>query len=331
MMSVTPIINNKHIMTDNTASVALEPRPEHMLNPLKRYFFATRPPFLLASVVPCLIGLATASAEGMAIEPFLALLTIIGAVLFHAAANVLNDYYDSLNGTDDNNSGRVYPFTGGSRFIQNGVLSRAQTARFGCYLLLAGIVTGLVLLEHSGTGLFWLGLAGTLIAWAYSAPPLSLNSRGLGELCIATAFGLLIIVGADYVQREGFALFPLLVAIPYGLLVSSLLYINQFPDRVADARAGKHHLVVRLGARRARWGYLLLVLAANGYLLTMVTAGYFSVWLLLPLLVAPAALAAALLLLRHAAKPSRLVAAIRLTIASVLAHGLLLAAGLVVG
>jgi 1,4-dihydroxy-2-naphthoate octaprenyltransferase len=211
------------------------------------------------------------------------------------------------------------------------VLSRAQTARFGFSLLLAGVVLGLLLLQQSGMGLLWLGLAGTLIAWAYSGPPLSLNSRGLGELCIVIAFGLLIVIGADYVQRAEFALFPLLVAIPYGLLASSLLYINQFPDREADAQAGKHHLVVRFGPQRARWGYLLLVLAANACLVTLVVTGYFSAWLLLTLLASPAGVIAAIILLRNATVPERLAPAIRLSIASVILHGLLLALGLLLG
>lgn len=316
-------------MTDNAATLALEPHPDALSNPLKRYFLATRPPFLLASLVPCLVGLGTAASDGVDISLTLALLTVIGALLFHAAANVLNDYYDALNGTDEMNTARLYPFTGGSRFIQNGVLSRGQTARFGFALLLAGVAVGLLLLQQSGIGLLWLGLAGTLIAWAYSAPPLSLNSRGFGELCIAIAFGVLIIVGSDYVQRGEFHLFPLLAAIPYGLLTSSLLYINQFPDREADERAGKHHLVVRFGVQRARWGYLLLVLAANAYLAVMAAAGYFSPWLLLPLLVMPAGVAAAVILLRHADSPQRLAPAIRMTIASVILHGLLLSLGLV--
>lgn len=314
-------------MTDNSIP-AQEPSANALVNPLKRYFLATRPAFLLASLVPCLIGIASAYTDGVDISSILALLTVLGALLFHAAANVLNDYYDALNGTDDINTTRIYPFTGGSRFIQNGVLSRAQTARFGFSLLLAGVVLGLLLLQQSGAGLLWLGLAGTLIAWTYSAPPLSLNSRGLGELCIVIAFGLLIVIGADYVQRAGFALFPLLVAIPYGLLASSLLYINQFPDREADARAGKHHLVVRFGPQLARWGYLLLVLAANAWLVTMVVTGYFSGWLLLPLLAAPAGVIAAIILLHNATVPERLAPAIRLSIVSVILHGLLLALGL---
>jgi 1,4-dihydroxy-2-naphthoate octaprenyltransferase len=314
-------------MSENAAA-AIEPSPERLINPLKRYFLATRPPFLLASLVPCFVGLATASADGVSLNLFLALLTVVGAVLFHAAANVMNDYYDALNGTDDMNTERLYPFTGGSRFIQNGVLSREQTARYGFALLAAGIVVGLVLLQQTNSGLLLIGLAGTVIAWAYSAPPLSLNSRGLGELSIATAFGVLIIVGADYVQRGAFDLSPLLVAVPYGLLTSSLLYINQFPDREADERAGKHHLVVRLGPERARWGYLLLVLVANFYLIGLVLFGLFSPWILLALLAAPAGIVAAAGVIRHAAEPTKLGGAIPLTIVSVLLHGALLAVGL---
>jgi 1,4-dihydroxy-2-naphthoate polyprenyltransferase len=317
-------------MTENIAAAVIEPSPERLSNPIKRYFLATRPPFLLASLVPALIGLASAAAGNVTIDIVLAICTVLGAILFHAAANVLNDYYDALNGTDDRNTQRLYPFTGGSRFIQNGVLSREQTARFGFVLLFVGIVLGLYLLQHSDRGLLWIGLFGTFIAWAYSAPPLSLNSRGLGELCIATAFGLLIIVGADYVQRGEFSLIPLLLAVPYGLLTSNLLYINQFPDREADEQAGKHHLVVRLGAQRGRWGYLLLLLAANLWLLGLVLAGLVTPWSLLALLAAPLGLKAALTLLRYAHQPAHLVPAIRMTIASLLLHGLLLSVGLII-
>lgn len=318
-------------MNQSALVTAGEPCRERLTNPFKRYFLATRPPFLLASLVPALIGLATAYAGGLALDWLAALLTVIGAVVVHAGANVLNDYYDAKNGTDDLNRERLFPFTGGSRFIQNGVLTRAQTARYGVMLLGAGMLIGVILWQRSGNGLLIIGATGLLIAWAYSAPPLALNSRGLGELCIAVAFGLLTVVGADYVQRGDFDTFPLLVAISYGLLTSSLLYINQFPDRKADAAAGKHHLVVRLGPQRARWGYLLMVLVANGYLIAMVAAGEFTPWVLLALLAAPPGLKAAMDLLRFAGQPARLVLAIRLTIVSLLAHGLLLAAGLALG
>lgn len=306
---------------------AAEPLPATLTNPVAKYLLATRPPFLAASAVPVLIGIATAHATGVAIDGALALLTLLGAVVAHAGANVLNDYYDALNGTDELNQQRLFPFTGGSRFIQNGVLSRKQTARFGFVLLAVGALIGLVLLRHSGAGLLAIGIAGLVIGWGYSAPPLRLNSRGLGEPSIAIGFGLLIVTGSDYVQRQQFDLLPLLAALPYALLATALLYINQFPDRLADEQAGKRHWVVRLGAPRARWGYPLLVGGAYAGLLVMVLLGFMPHWSLLALLPLPLSLAASRTLLRHASTPSLLAPAIVQTIQALLLHGVLLAGG----
>ncbi|MGE0081251.1 MAG: prenyltransferase [Thiohalomonadaceae bacterium] len=307
-----------------------EPAVETYLNrPIAKYVAATRPPFLLAALVPCLIGLATAWYDGIAPLALTAVLTSIGALLVHAGVNVLNDYYDALNGTDAANKERIYPFTGGSRFIQNGVLSERETAVFGSALFVASTLIGVVLLPYAGWGLVGVGLVGLLLGWAYSAPPLALNSHGLGEISVALGFGFLIPLGADMVQRGAFDTLPLLAAAPYALLVAGLLYINQFPDWVADAAAGKHHWVVRLRPRRARWGYLGMVLVAYGALLLMVWSEVLPATALLGLLGAPLSLRAAMGVLRHAERPAMLAPAIQLTIAAMLVHGVGLSVGLV--
>jgi len=314
------------------ASIALaEPHPARLTNPFKRYFLATRPPFLLASLVPVLIGLATVHASHITIHGVSALLTMVGAVVVHAGVNVLNDYYDALNGTDDLNRERLFPFTGGSRFIQNGVLSKAATARFGATLLATGAAIGLWLLLQSGSGLWIIGLLGLFIGWAYSAPPFALNSRGLGELCVGVGFGLLIVSGTDYVQRHHFESLPLFASLSYALLATALLYINQFPDRAADEQAGKRHWVVRLGVQRARWGYPLLVAGAYGLSLASVVLGTLPLWCLLALLPLPLSLRASLTILGHAHDVPRLTPAIVQTIQALLSHGVLLAVGLWLG
>jgi len=305
-----------------------EPIPSKFPTAWSRYLAATRPPFLLASFVPCLLGLATARTAGVALDPGTAWLSILGALTVHAGVNVLNDYYDARNGTDAANTERLFPFTGGSRFIQNGVLTEEQMARFGCALLGVTALIGCLLLPFAGWGLVGVGLAGMFLGWAYSAPPLALNSRGLGEISVALGFGLLIVVGCDLVQRGGFALLPLWVSLPYGLMVAALLYVNQFPDRRADDLAGKRHWVVRLGPERGRWGYLGIVGGANLLLGGLVAAGAVPPSALLALLALPLSLKAATEVLRHAATPARLRSAIPLTIAAMVLHGLLLALGL---
>jgi len=147
-------------------------------------------------------------------------------------------------------------------------------------------------------------------------------------LCVAVGFGYLIPLGADYVQRATFDVLPLLVATPYGLLVANLLYINQFPDCKADEQAGKHHWVVRLGVKRARWGYLIVALAAYATLAGLVVAGVLPLWCLFGLLSIPLSLRAARDLLRHADEPQQLVPAIQATIGAMLGHGLLVSVGL---
>src|SRR4030067_2225048 len=112
-----------------------EPIPADFSDPLLRYFAATRPAFLSVTFTAALLGLATAFADGISPLPLTAMLTVSFALIAHAGINVLNDYYDAQHGTDTINTERQFPFTGGSRFIQNGVLSLRAPGIFGDRLL----------------------------------------------------------------------------------------------------------------------------------------------------------------------------------------------------
>ena len=306
----------------------LEPTLAAFQNPLARYFAATRPAFLTASMMACLIGLATIWHGPVVFDIPLALVTLLFGLLAHAGVNVLNDYYDALNGTDAQNTDRIFPFTGGSRFIQNGVMTTSQTRKFG-FALFAGVaLAGIWLMERTAPQLMYVGLAGLFIGWAYSAPPFRLNSRGLGELCVAAGF-LAITVGTDFVQRKGFSAAPVIAGMPYALLVTNLLYINQFPDRAADTAVGKLHWVARLPVALARWGYALIVALAYIWLLASVLLGWLPMLALLAFLALPLSVKAALLLMRHAAQPQQLGDAIKATIGAMMVHGTLLSLALI--
>ena len=311
------------------AMTPTEPSLQNFRNPFARYFAATRPAFLSVTLAGALIGLGCASAQGFRIDGIKALLTVFFALVAHAGANVVNDYYDALNGSDAANLDRLFPFTGGSRFIQNGVLSRRETALFGYALLAAVIPPGLWLSLHSASGLILIGLSGLLIAWAYSAPPLALMSRGLGEGAIIAGW-LLVVLGTDFVQRGEFSWLPLVAGLPFALLVAAILYINQFPDCTADAMAGKRTLVVRLGPDGARWGYVFLCTVAYLWLALAVTMGALPPWAMAGLLPAPLSFIAGRALLANACQPLRLVAAIKMTAAAANLNGLLIAAGLAI-
>ena len=309
-------------------SQPLEPTLAALPNPTLRYFVATRPAFLSVTFVGCLLGLASAAHAGVKLDPSLATLTMLFALIAHAGANVINDYYDAMSGCDAANTTRVFPFTGGSRFIQNGVLSAAATGRFGYGLLAAVIPAGLYLTAVSDRGLIAIGLTGLLVGWAYSAPPLRLQSRGIGEFGITAAW-LLVVVGTDFVQRHGFATEPAIAGFGFALLVANVLYINQFPDLTADAHAGKRTMVVYLGASKARWGYVFIAGLCYAWVLAMIVTGHLPLLALISLPPAVASVAAARTLWREAANPPALAPALKLTILSASLHGLLLAVALV--
>lgn len=286
----------------------------------------TRPAFLLLTVVACVLGTATAAACGCGLDLRLAAAAMLLAVLAHAAGNVLNDLHDAKSGADAANTQGIYPFTGGSRLIQDGLVTERQTADLAKALLLVLVPAGLLLAVKTAGGVLLLGLAGLLLAWAYSAPPLRLMARGLGELAVAGAW-FLVVVGSDYVQRRRFFVIPASAALSFALLVAALLLINGCPDAASDAGAGKRTLAVRLGPVGAAWACLGLVLAAHGWLAA-------SAWLLIPpagalwgLASLPLSLAAAALLLRHARQPDRLKPALALSVTATLVHGLGMAAG----
>ena len=289
----------------------------------------TRPGFLTITAVAVLIGVASAAHDGH-FEPLRAAVSVLLAILAHAAANVLNDYHDALNGADAANRTAISPFTGGSRLIQNGEVSVRDTGRLATALLAFVVPAGMALAAFSGPGLLAIGLAGLLLGWAYSAPPLALMKRGLGELTVGASWSLLVI-GGDYVQRAGFSELPLAASLGLALLVADILLINGFPDAVSDASVGKRTLVVRLGPAAAARLYRTVALLAHGALLACVIAGVLPTAALAGLLSLPLSLRAAGLLAAAGNDVARLADPIRLTIAAATVHGVALAIGLVLG
>lgn len=286
----------------------------------------TRPAFLLLTVVACVLGTATAAACGCGLDLPLALGATALAAMAHAVGNVLNDLHDARSGADAANTQGLFPFTGGSRLIQNGLVSERQTADLAKALLLFLVPAGLLLAVRAGGGVIVLGMAGLLLAWAYSAPPLKLMSRGLGELTVALVW-FLVVVGADYVQRRQFFVIPASAAAGFALMVAAVLLVNGLPDAEADAQTGKRTLAVRLGPTATALLFTWLVLGAHAWLA-------FSVWLLIPpmpalwgLVSLPLGLAALVWVWRFRHQPQCLKPALALTVAATLLHGLGMAWG----
>jgi 1,4-dihydroxy-2-naphthoate polyprenyltransferase len=251
---------------------------------------ATRLPFLSATIVPVVLGIAVAAAHG-SFDLLAAVLTLFGASFVQLGLNVANDVFDTVQGADDAN---VTPtrYSGGSRVIQYGLMTLRQMAVLSAGFYGAGVAIGLVLLAYRGSvALLLIGVVGIVVSVAYTAAPLKLVYRGLGELAVALGFGPLMVLGAYVVQTQGaLAWEPFVISIPIALLVASILYVNEIPDRRGDARAGKRTLPVRFGPDTVIRGYDATVAVAYTTLVGGVVAGVLPITALLALLAIPLAI-----------------------------------------
>jgi 1,4-dihydroxy-2-naphthoate octaprenyltransferase len=251
---------------------------------------ATRLPFLSATFVPVLIGIVIAATHGWFDLPT-ALLTVVGAALVHLGINVSNDVFDTTQGADDVN---VTPtkYSGGSRVIQYGLVSLPRMAAISAGFFLAAATIGLILLSVRGSmALLAIGVLGFVLGIGYTAPPLKLVYRGLGEVAVAIGFGPLMLVGAYVVQTAGTLSWePFVVSIPVAVLVALILYVNEIPDRRGDAHAGKRTLPVRLPKPTVIRLYEVAVLAAFASVVVGVILGVLPATTLAVLLAAPLAL-----------------------------------------
>jgi 1,4-dihydroxy-2-naphthoate octaprenyltransferase len=212
---------------------------------------AARAPFFTGSLAPVLVGTAVGFYESEGVRWGLDALALVALTLLHATANLANDYYDHLSGNDEANVSFAHPFTGGSRVIQQGAVDPLEMLVAALVSLYLGCGIGVYLVWVTGWPLLVLGLIGAASGFFYSAPPVKLGYRGLGEISILLNFGVLPVLGAFYVQTESFSAGAAVAGATVGLLMTNVLWINQFQDAEADAAVGKRNWVVRLGRRRA--------------------------------------------------------------------------------
>ncbi len=223
---------------------------------------ATRPAFLTASAAPVLVGSAAGFAQSGRFDAGIFILAFVSIMLIHSGANVANDYFDHISGNDWLNKNPT-PFSGGRRFIQQGVLSAKATILLSVFLLAAGAALGLAIIWITKSiFIFILGLAGIVGGFFYTAPPVKLGYRSLGETAIGFLFGILPVAGAYYLQAKRVDAFVFLPAAIVGILIFLVVFINEFPDKDADAAVSKRTLVVNFGMAKSVRIYRLALLSS---------------------------------------------------------------------
>lgn len=289
---------------------------------------ATRVPFLTGSLLPVLVVAAWWWEQGP--MPWLLLgLTMLGVGCLHTGANLINDFHDA-QGSDPLNRFATQ-FSGGSRVIQDGLMSRGVVHGLAWVFFVAAGMCGLYLALMGRPWALALGAAGLMGGWLYSAGPLALMVIGLGELDILILFGPLLTFSSGYILSNEFYPEVWWLGLVQGWQITAVLWINQFPDLAADAAAGKNNLVVRLGLARSRVIYAMLMLAPFPTIAWLVHGWGLTPWLYLAWGGLVPALRAVSIAWKHYADPAAVLPAQGLTILSHFLTGILLVLGLLLG
>lgn len=229
---------------------------------VRAWVAAARPKTLTGAAVPVWVGCALAGADGT-FRPGAALLCFLFAFLMQIDANLINDLWDYLKGSDG--SDRLGP----ERACAQGWIAPQAMKRGILLTTAAACATGCGLLFYGGWGLVPVGAACVLFAFLYTAGPYPLAYHGWGDLLVVVFFGFVPVGCTYYVMTGSWNGSVVAAAAATGLAIDTLLTVNNYRDREQDARSGKRTLVVRLGAVAGERLYLGLGIAAAGLCLTL--------------------------------------------------------------
>lgn len=274
---------------------------------------ALRLPFITASVLPFIFGSLICRKDFNFLR---FLLGLLAASATHLSANLINDYADSKSGADwqDKN---FYKFFGGSKLIQEKVLSQSfylKTAVFFAIIAAVSVILLSLLLNRLSVIGFYLAIL--VLSWSYSEKPLQFSYHRWGEVFIFIFFGPILVMGGYFIQT---GIFPdvksFMLSIPFGFLTTAILFANEVPDFTDDKKAGKLTWVSIWGPQRAFLLYYLLIGLAFISILSNVILRYLDAWALLSFVFFIPAHKAAVILSKYPFDKMRLVESSRLTIA----------------
>jgi 1,4-dihydroxy-2-naphthoate octaprenyltransferase len=298
------------------------------MSSLRKWLTASRALFSVTVVLPCLLGGVIAYHDGYVNIPIF-VLALVGLFFSNIGANFTNDYYDYKSGVDALDKGGRQFKQGSEVLLKDGLTyDVARNSMAGSFLVAGGI--GLYLIVFDDWRIVFFALVGFAIAYFYTAPPIKLGYRGLGEIASGLGSGPLPVVGTYFVLTHTVRADAVMASMCAGLLVASILYIGNVIDDDADRQVGKKTLTVRLGRKAVR----IIGPAFYGAAYLTLVAGVLAGWLPPPSLLGLLTLPLTVKLLRLTSKNFQNIPAyapsIMMTVQIFATTTLLVAAGFVV-
>ena len=180
------------------------------------------------------------------------ILAIIGAVIFHAAGNLISEYHDYVSGVDKLEK------TGPVRLIVLGIFEPKPVLLYGYLVLSAGILLGIYLLVNTGLPLLLVGIIGVVSATLYY----KFKYAGMSDLIIFICYGMSIAFGVVYAMTTELVWPILLISTPVGMLIVAILHANNTRDMIQDKEAGIKTQAMKLGLEGSQIVYQTLLLVA---------------------------------------------------------------------
>ena len=220
-------------------------------NSTKAWILAARPKTLAAAIVPVLVGCALACYY-CAFQWIPALACLLFAMLMQVAANFINDLFDYLKGSDGED--RLGPL----RATAQGWISMAAMKKGIFLVILLACLIGSTLIFYGGWEMILVGCFCVAFACFYTSGPYPLAYNGLGDIAVIVFFGLVAVGFTCYVQIKPLYWTNVIVfsGLATGMVVNTLLVLNNYRDRDTDRKAGKRTVIVRLGEPFGRYLYL---------------------------------------------------------------------------
>ena len=212
---------------------------------IKTLLLTSRPPFLLLSLSIVLLGTAIAMYQGAQWSTGLFVLITLGAVLSHAAVNMLNEYQDFQSGLDAITD--KTPFSGGSGALPNNPKAAPYVLNAVKIILVLLVLLGGYFVILKGWEILPLGLLGVLLILTYTS-----KITRLPWVCLVApgiAFGPLMVLGVYFVWTGEFSWLALFLSLVPFFLVNNLLLLNQVPDLKADQQVGRFNFLMQYGVK----------------------------------------------------------------------------------
>lgn len=276
------------------------------LTSVREWWKALRYHFIPPSIFPAALGAAVALAENHSFYPLYFLLVLAGVVINHMGLNMADDYFDFKRGVDRAKPEEMNPYSGGSGTLGSGLIhpSAMFKAFVTCFSVTA--VIGLYLTVARGLPVLLFASVGVFCSIFYTAPPISFSHHGLGELSQLVNFGTTIGLGSYFVQTERLSLEAFIATLPLGIMLFSMITINEIPDYQYDRLAGKLTLVARYGKKAGVRLYIAGWVCTYAVIALGVLLGVLPLTTLLALVSIPLALRSILTLRRSYEQPSKL-------------------------